>query len=84
MGKKQIGKVSHFFSKISVVVVDLTDQLKVGDKISIEGRGNVLEQTVASIQMEHENIESAKAGESIGLKVDSPVKEGDIVFKIEE
>lgn len=84
MNKKEIGKISHFFNKISVAVVDLTGKIKVGDKISIEGRGNVLEQTIDSMQIEHENIQEAKAGQSIGLKVDSPVKEGDIVFKIEE
>lgn len=83
MAKKSVGKVTHFFSKISVAVLELADELKVGDTISIEGRGETVEQTVDSMQIEHENIETAKAGDSIGLKTVKPVKPGDEVFKVE-
>jgi putative protease len=80
--KKEIGKISHYFSKIGVAVVDLTAELKVGDKISIEGRGQVVEQKVDSMQMEHKNVPVAKKGQSIGMKTVQPVKEGDVVFKV--
>lgn len=82
MEKKAIGKISHYFSKINVAVIDLTAGLKVGEKISIEGRGQVVEQVVTSMQIEHENIPEAKAGQSVGLKTDKPVKDGDAVFKV--
>lgn len=84
MEKKPIGKVSHWFNKISVAVVDLTDELKVGDKIIIEGAANTVEQTVESIEIEHNNVESAKAGDSVGLKVNGKVREGYKVFKVVE
>lgn len=83
MGKMPVGKIGHYFNKIGVAVVDLTGELKVGDKISIEGRGSVVEQVVKSMQIENQIISIAKKGQSVGLKVDKPVKGGDAVFKVQ-
>ena len=82
--KKEIGKITHFFPKINVAVVKLAGVLKKGDKISIEGHDNVVEQVVDSMQVEHESIEKAKKGDAIGLKVKDAVKEHDIVYKVKE
>jgi len=81
--KKLVGKVSHYYGKIGVAVVDLTDELKVGDKISIEGATTKVEQVVDSMEIEHKKVESAKNA-SIGLKVVDKVREGDLVYKIVE
>lgn len=81
--KKQVGTVRHFFTKISVAVVDLTGDLAVGDPISIEGKtGTNLQQRVASMQIEGQNIQAAKKGQSIGMKMNDRVKDGDIVYKL--
>ena len=80
MEKKLVGKVTHFFGKIGVAVVDLNADLRSGDRISIEGPGGVVEQVVNSMQINKEQVESAGKGESIGLKVDSKVREGDVVY----
>jgi putative protease len=82
--KKMIGKISHFYPKISVAVVDLDDTLRVGDRISVERETGSFEQTVDSIQIEHENIHEAKKGQSIGLRVNERTREGAKVFKIIE
>ena len=79
--KKQIGKITHYFSKISVAVVELTDTVEVGDTILIKGAHTEFEQTIKSMQIEHESIEKAGKGQSIGLKVDQKVHENDAVFK---
>jgi len=79
---EEIGKISHYFSKIEVAIVDLTAPLSVGDRITMKGVTTDFEQTVESMQIEHENVKSAKAGDSIGLKVKERVREGDIVYKI--
>ena len=81
--KELIGKVAHYYSKIGVAVVQLSDSLKIGDEISIEGTVTKIRQKVASMQIEHKDIESAGPGQSIGLKVESRVREGDLVYKIE-
>ncbi len=80
--KKLVGKVTHYFTKISVAVVELTDELKIGDRISIEGHTTNFQQTVTSMQIEHQNVEKAGPGQSIGLKVEQRVREGDLVYKL--
>ncbi|MDZ7798761.1 MAG: hypothetical protein U5L76_04060 [Patescibacteria group bacterium] len=78
-----IGKVTHYFNKINVAVIELTEEgLKKGEKIRIQGGDREFEQKVESMQVEHEEIESAKKGHSVGTKVDEPVREGYIVYKI--
>jgi len=82
--KIRIGKISHFYGKISVAVIELDDTLNVGDTISIEGAETNFTQTVDSMQIEHENIETATKGQSIGLKMSDKVRENDVVYKIIE
>jgi putative protease len=82
--KIRIGKISHFYSKISVAVVELEDTLNVGDTISIEGIATNVTQTVDSMQIEHEGVQTAKKGQSIGLRVNDKVRENDVVYKIIE
>lgn len=78
---KEIGKVTHFFEKASVAVVELSGSLKVGDSINIKGNTTDFEQKVESMQIEHKNIKEAKAKQSIGLKVKERVRQNDKVFK---
>jgi len=79
---EEVGKISHYFSKIEVAIVDLTAPISVGDRITMKGVTTDFEQTVESMQIEHESVKTAKAGDSIGLKVKERVREGDIVYKI--
>ncbi|MGQ9680443.1 MAG: translation elongation factor-like protein [Candidatus Bathyarchaeia archaeon] len=81
---EKVGSVSHFFSKISVAVVELTAPLKVGETIAVKGMTTNFEQTVDSMQIEHEAVDEAKKGDSIGLKVKERVREGDIVYRIKD
>jgi len=84
MEKKLVGRVTHYFPKISVAVVEVEDELKLGDKISIEGKTTNFEQIVESMQIEHKPIEIARKGDVIGLKVKDRVREKDFVYKIIE
>ena len=77
----EIGHVAHFFSRISVAVVDLMLPLSIGDHILIKGPSTDFEQTVESMQIEGKSIPRAEAGQSIGLKVVQPTKEKDVVYK---
>lgn len=80
MADVKLGKVIHYYDKIGVAVIELLKPLKVGDTVKISGHDNEFTQTVASMQMEHESLETAKKGQDIGLKVDQAVKEGDELF----
>ncbi|PIY96174.1 MAG: translation elongation factor-like protein [Candidatus Kerfeldbacteria bacterium CG_4_10_14_0_8_um_filter_42_10] len=79
-----MGKITHYFGKIKVGIIELTSVLKVGDKIHIKGNATDFEQGVASMQIEHEEIPEGKAGDSIGIKVNDQVREGDLVFLVIE
>lgn len=78
----EVGRVTHFYTRISVAVVDLTGDLSVGDKVVIKGASTNFEQLIESMQIEHENVEHAGAGQSVGLKVTERAREGDVVYKI--
>jgi putative protease len=77
----EIGRITHFFSKINVAVIELKALLKVGDTIVIKGPTTDFQQVVDSMQIEHENVQTALAGQSIGLRVVQRVRETDVVFK---
>ncbi|MCS7093660.1 MAG: translation elongation factor-like protein [Candidatus Aenigmarchaeota archaeon] len=84
MEKIYVGEISHYYPKISVAVLKLENSLRKGDKISIEGYTTNFSQVVESMQIEHKNVEEAKKGDSIGLKVVDRVRVGDKVYKIVE
>jgi len=65
-----------------VAVVELSAKLKAGDRIKVSGHDNEFEQEISSMQIEHEQVPEAEKGQSIGLKVEQPVKEGDEVYKV--
>lgn len=79
-----VGKITHYFGKISVAVVEVSKEIKVGDKIHIKGNTTDFEQEVGSMQVEHQNVEKAKKGDIVGLKVKEKVREGDEVYKVLE
>lgn len=79
---KLIGKVTHFFSHISVAVIELSDNLNVGDTIRIVGGETDFTQTVDSMEIEHEKVQAAKSGDSVGMKVGQKVRDGYKVYKV--
>ena len=78
--EKEIGKITHFFDKIGVAVIELTKELKIGDKILVKGATTDFSQVIDSIQIEHKNIAKAKKGQSIGVRVKERVRPNDKVF----
>jgi len=78
-----IGEVFTYFSKVSVAGIKLSGTLKVGDKVRIKGATTDFEITIDSMQIEREEVQEAKAGDSIGIKVPDKVRGGDKIYKIE-
>lgn len=79
---KLIGKITHYFGKIGVAVIELSDTLKVGDTIKVVGGKSDFDQTVDSMEIEHEKVQKAGVGESVGLKIAQNVREGYKVYKL--
>ena len=77
----KVGKVTHYYNKAEVAIIELEGDLKVGDTVRFTGHGADFEQVVESMQVNHEQVESAKKGDVIGMKVAQEVKEGTEVVK---
>jgi translation elongation factor EF-1alpha len=82
MTDTKVGNIVHYYDKIGVAVVKVLSPIKVGDRIKISGHDQEFEQEIASMQVEHQNIDQAKKGDDVGMKVDQPVKDGDEVYKV--
>lgn len=79
----QIGKVTHYYDKIGVAIVDLTKgSIKVGDSLKFQHGEDEFTQTVDSLQIEKESVDSVKKGDAFGMKVSQPVKPGYAVFAV--
>ena len=84
MEEKLVGKITHYYGKINVVIIEVLANITVGDKIHIKGHETDFEQTISSMQIEHQNINKAKKGDVIGLEVNQKIREGDEVYLIKE
>ena len=78
----RVGKVTHYYDRIGVAVLDLTGALKVGDPIHILGRTTDFNQQVKSMEIEHHKIQSAEPGMEVALRVHGTVRKGDIIYKL--
>jgi len=78
----RIGKITHYYDHIRVAVLSLTGKLSVGDKVHIHGHTTDLVQEVTSMEIEHKKVSSVGPGDEVALKVNEPVREGNIVYKI--
>ncbi|MGD0232695.1 MAG: EF-Tu/IF-2/RF-3 family GTPase [Syntrophorhabdales bacterium] len=85
MEEMPVGKVEKFFGKIGVAAIKVTaGELKVGDRIKIKGHSTDFEQTVDSMQVEHATVQTAAAGDEVGIKVKEKVHENDLVYVMRE
>lgn len=82
VAEKLVGRVSHYYNRIGVAVIEVTDTIKVGDTIHIKGGIRDFEQTIDSMEIEHQKVEVATKGQSIGLQVIEKVRETDLVYKV--
>jgi len=74
-----IGKVTHYYDRIGVAVVEIMSVLKHGDMIRLKHGAKSFAQKAASMQVNHTPIAVAKQGEEIGLKVDQVTPPGTLI-----
>jgi putative protease len=84
MAEEDIGRIRDYFARIGVAGIDLTGRIKVGDTIHIKGHTTDLQQVVDSIQIEHDSVQEAGPGDSIGIKVQDRCRSGDHVYRVIE
>ena len=77
----EIGEVMTYYANIGVAAIALIGSVKVGDTIIFRGFTTDLEHKVDSMQIEHDSVQEAKAGDQIGVKVSGKVRKNDRVYK---
>ena len=82
MPEEEVGKVSDFFARPVVAGIELTAPIKVGDRIHIKGHTTDLEIMVDSMQINNVNVNEAKSGDSVGIKIPDRARRGDTVYKV--
>ena len=82
MPEVEIGTVSDFFAHPVVAGIELSATLEKGDKIHIKGHTTDMEMTITSMQINSLDVDQAKAGDAVGIKVSDRVRRGDIVYKV--
>ena len=82
MPEVEVGRVSDYFAHVGVAGIELSGTLREGDTIHLKGHTTDFEQVVESIQIEHENVDEARAGAAVGIKVKDRVRDGDTVYKV--
>jgi len=81
-GTERIGIVTHYYSHLSVAIVQLeTGSLRVGDFIHIKGHTSDFLQPVESLEIDHVHVNEARPGQSFGLRVKEHAREHDVVYK---
>ena len=84
MAEQLIGKVNHWFGRIEVAGIELTDKVAVGDHIHILGHTTDFEQEITSMQIMHQDVNEAGHGDDVGVKVQFRARVGDRVYKVTE
>jgi len=80
MVEKSVGTVTHWYDKIGVAVIKLSDTLKSGDRIKIKQGEEEFEDVVSSIQVNYKDVSYAKAGDEVAVKLSRKAKEGSVVY----
>jgi len=83
MPEEQIGRVTHYFGKVSVAGIEVTaNELKVGDTIHITGHTTDFTCAIESMQIQNNDVERATKGDDVGIKVPERVRPHDIVYRV--
>ena len=80
----RIGQITHFYNRISVAVLSLTDTLSVGDQVHITGHTTDFTQEVTSLEIGHEKVSVVRPGDEVALKLIEPARKEDVIYKIIE
>ena len=78
----RIGEVTHFYDRLSVAVLKLTEPIRVGDMLHLLGHHSDFRQKVESLQIEHQEVTEAGPGQDVAVKVAQKVHPGDTVFRV--
>jgi putative protease len=76
-----IGTITHYFGHLSVAAISLKAALAVGERTHIRGHTTDVEQTIESMEIDHQRVERAGPGDDVAISVKEHVREGDLIFR---
>ena len=82
MKQKPIGKITHYYGHLGVAIIKFNRNVKKGEEVHFRGAHTDFTQEIESIQYDHEDIEVAKKGQDVGIKVKEKVREGDEIYRV--
>jgi len=75
--------VTHYFDQPKVAVVQLTTgEVVLGDTLHFRGHTTEFTETIGSMEVDHQRVERAGAGEEVAIQVVGRVRKHDKVFKV--
>ena len=81
--EEAVGVVTHYYSDLGVAVVQVNKgSIRTHDRIRIKGHTTDMTQLVGSMEYEHQHVEQAEAGQSVGIRVFDHTREHDIVYLV--
>lgn len=81
---KKVGTVTHFYNHLSVGIVRLDEDVRLGDKIRFKGSSTDFEQNLSDMQFDHEFVDVGEKGQEVGIKVKEKVRKGDLIYVVRE
>jgi len=82
MSEQLVGTVTHFFSGPSVAVVKIVEgHIAVGDEVHFKGHTSDFSERIESMEVDHQKVQQASAGDEVAIKVVSRVRVHDQVLK---
>jgi putative protease len=79
---EQVGRVTGFFAHPSVALMELTAPLRIGETIYVKGHTTEFQQVVQSMQLDHQPVQEAAAGQAVGVQVSGRCRRHDVVYKL--
>lgn len=80
----EIGKVIHYYNHLGVAVLELVEELKLGDKVHFVGISTDFVQRVTFMEVDHHTVLWVKPGDNMAIKVFKPVHVHDVVYRVVE
>jgi translation initiation factor IF-2 len=77
------GRVRNYYKKLNVASIEVTDSLKVGDRLHIKGHFTDFDQEIYSIEIGHTQVKEAAKGQTAGIKIDYYVRKNDLLYRVE-
>lgn len=81
MSGMRIGQVTHYYDRLRVAVLALTDVIRVEDYVHIVGHKTDFHQKVTSLQINHQPVHEAQPGQDVALMVSKRVRPHDVVYR---